>query len=179
MPTSVSTEFCLLPLLLLCSTGWRYLAGRLHLCLALGAASTVSARAGVRNTWTAACALDNETLTFRLLLLQPCLQGGEGTAGGATASMEATSVPAPQPGTASRRGAFPFPLAPARSGPRAAARAAQAAGLPGAPGVMAAPATSATPPKKIVAPTVSQINAEFVTQVGWSCRGGAFPSSGI
>lgn len=30
---------------------------------------------------------------------------------------------------------------------------------------MAAPASSA-PPKKIVAPTVSQINAEYVTQVG-------------
>lgn len=34
---------------------------------------------------------------------------------------------------------------------------------------MAAPATSA-PPKKIVAPTVSQINAEFVTQVGTARR---------
>lgn len=30
---------------------------------------------------------------------------------------------------------------------------------------MAAPASSA-PPKKVVAPTVSQINAEYVTQVG-------------
>lgn len=178
MLTSVSTDFFPFTFASLLLQGlavwWAYLAERLiavRTCV-------ITARTGpLRSTWTAACALNNKTLTFKLPSLQPRqprLQGAEGTAGGATAAMEAALVPAPRPGTASRRGAFPFPSVPARSGPRATARVAEAAALPGAGGVMAAPAASATPPKKIVAPTVSQINAEFVTQVGWPRRGGAW-----
>lgn len=109
------------------------------------------------------------------------LQGREGAAGGDTASLPPSLRPSRPAAAPRNRSVPPLPSAPLgarRHGAGAGAgngtgtgsgQGRERRGRCPAGAAMAAPATSA-PPKKIVAPTVSQINAEFVTQVGTARR---------